>query len=71
MIVGKYDIRILENLTIEVRDTESPNENDAPFLRQDVHPDGRPWENKVEALDWVKNFMLDYGLTLDQFTEEF
>jgi hypothetical protein len=53
----RYEIVVKDNNTVEVFDTENPNENNAPFLRQDKHPDGHSWFNQEEARAWVENFV--------------
>jgi hypothetical protein len=29
----------------------------APFILQDIHPDGRSWENKDEAQAWADDYI--------------
>ena len=49
----KYHVEILDNNTVEVFDLENPNADGSPFLRQDVHPDGRDWNDRAEAQAWI------------------
>ena len=56
----RYAITILDNNTIEVFNNENPNENGAPFLRQDVHPDGRAWESRAEAQAWIDDLIVEW-----------
>ena len=51
--MSRYTVQIDKNGVVEIWDNENPNENGAPFFRQDMHPDGRPWANKAEAEAWV------------------
>ena len=53
----RYTVTILDDNTIEVFDNDNPNELGAPFLRQDVHPDGRAWESRLEAQAWADEFI--------------
>jgi hypothetical protein len=32
--------------------------NSSPLIIQDVHPDGRPWENKDEAQIWADDYIV-------------
>lgn len=57
--MSKYKVEILDNNTVEVFDLENPNENGAPFLRQDIHPDGREWIDKAEAQTWTDEFIAE------------
>ena len=52
----RYDINT-ENNTIEVWNDDMPNENDAPFLRQPVHPEGRDWADLAEAEKWATDYI--------------
>ena len=51
--MSRYTVQISNEGVVEIWDNENPNENNAPFFRQDTHPDGRPWANKAEAEAWV------------------
>lgn len=55
--MSKFKIDILDNNTIEIFDTENPTETGAPFIRQDVHPDGRAWFDSEEAQAWADEFI--------------
>lgn len=55
----RYRYEIDEHNAIRIWDDENPNENSAPFLYQPDHPDGRPWENRAEAIAWVDAFIAD------------
>jgi len=37
-------------------DATNPN---VPFLLQDVHPEGREWADKAEAIAWAEQFIAD------------
>lgn len=65
----KYTVTILENNTIEVFDNENPNENGAPFLRQDVHPDGRAWEDRAEAQAWIDNLIAEWSKPAEETSQ--
>jgi hypothetical protein len=52
----RYDIDEVTS-TIEIWNDDMPNENDAPFLRQPVHPDGRAWVDFVEAEKWATDYI--------------
>ena len=62
----RYTVAILENNTIEVFDNENPNQNGAPFLRQDVHPDGRAWEDRAEAQAWIDNLIDEWSKPVEE-----
>ncbi len=53
----RYRYEIDDQHTIRVWDDERPNENGAPFLLQDVHPEGRAWVDHAEAQAWVEAFV--------------
>lgn len=53
----RYRYEIDEHNIVRVWDDENPNENGAPFLLQDVHPDGRPWFDRAEAQAWIDAFI--------------
>ena len=55
----RYRYEIDEINVVRVWDAENPNENGAPFLLQDIHPDGRPWTSRDEALNWVDAFLAE------------
>jgi hypothetical protein len=55
----RYRYEIDETNSVRVWDEENPNENGAPFLLQDVHPDGRAWANRAEAQEWVEAFIAE------------
>jgi hypothetical protein len=65
-----YKVEVLDNNTVEVFDLDNPNENNAPFLRQDVHPDGRAWENKEEAQTWIDKLLVDWERPIEEPTED-
>jgi hypothetical protein len=66
----RYTVTILDDNTIEVFDNENPNENGAPFLRQDVHPDGRAWENRAEAQAWIDNLITEWSNPVEETPSE-
>ena len=66
----RYAVTILENNTIEVFDNENPNENGAPFLRQDVHPDGHSWVDSAEAQAWADEFIAQLTAPLEETPSE-
>jgi hypothetical protein len=53
---NRYYYEIDNNNVVRAWDNEFPNSDvgNAPFLLQDIHPDGRPWLDKQEAEDWIK-----------------
>lgn len=53
----RYRVEIDDTNTVRIWDEENPNEFNAPFILQPIHPDGRPWINRVEAQDWLDNFL--------------
>ena len=55
----RYRYEIDDQNAIRVWDDENPNENGAPFLFQDVHPNGRPWANREEAQAWADAFIAE------------
>lgn len=55
----RYRYEIDEQNTIRAWDDGNPNENGAPFLLQDVHPDGRAWADQDEARAWVETLFVD------------
>ena len=65
-----YKIDILDNNTIEVFDLDNPTETGAPFLRQDVHPDGRAWESKEEAQTWIDNLFIEWSKPAEKEVEQ-
>ena len=52
-----YSYIVLDDNTVELRETGTQTLDDAPIIRQDVHPDNRAWENKEEAEQWALNFI--------------
>jgi hypothetical protein len=65
-----YKVEIKDNNTIEVFDLDNPNENNAPFLRQDVHPDGRAWESREEAQSWIDSILIEWAKPAEEPAEE-
>lgn len=65
-----YSYTILDDNTVELRETGAPLENDAPLLRQDIHPDGRPWESREEAEQWVLEFIAKAWMPLEETVTE-
>ena len=51
--MSRYVVYINDSGVVKMWDNENPNENNAPFCLQDVHPDGRPWTDKAESEKWV------------------
>ena len=66
----RYTVTILDNNTIEVFDNENPNENGAPFLRQDIHPDGRAWEDRTEAQTWIDDLIIEWDKPVEEIPAE-
>jgi hypothetical protein len=66
----RYAVTILDNNTIEVFDNENPNEHGAPILRQDVHPDGRAWEDRAEAQALIDDLIVDWSKPAEETTTE-
>ena len=64
-----YKVEIKDNNTIEVFDLDNPNEKNAPFLRQDIHPDGRAWESRAEAQAWIDNMFVEWNKSTEEPTE--
>ena len=58
-IIGRYKYEIDSINTARIWDLENPNENDAPFFLQDIHPDGRAWNDKAEVQAWVDAFIAE------------
>jgi hypothetical protein len=58
--MSKFKIDILDNNTIEIFDIENPTKTGAPFIRQDVHPDGRAWTDSEEAIAWADAFIIQF-----------
>lgn len=46
-------VEILANNTIEVYDMDGIGQEGIPTIRQDIHPDGRPWIDRAEARAWI------------------
>ena len=65
-----YNYLILDNNTVELRETGVTLENDAPLIRQDVHPDGRAWESREEAEQWALEFIAKAWMPLEETTTE-
>lgn len=57
----RFYYEIDNNNVIRVWDNETPNSDvdDAPFLLQDIHPDGHPWLDRNEAEDWAKDYIVE------------
>ena len=64
-----YKVEVLDNNTVEVFNLDNLNENNAPFLRQDVHPDGRAWADKAEAQAWIDNLLIEWAKPVEEPTE--
>lgn len=64
-----YKIDVLDNNTVEVFDLDNPTETGAPFLRQDIHPDGRAWVDKAEAQIWVDNLIAEWKKLKEESTK--
>ncbi len=45
---------------LEFFDDENPNENDAPFIRQYVKPDGSEWVSVEEVTVYAESCMADW-----------
>jgi len=45
---------------LEFFDDENPNENGAPFFRQDVKPDGSEWSSVAEVTAYAEACMDDW-----------
>jgi len=56
-VIANYKYNVDENNTIEIWNNDVPNENDAPFIRQPVAPEGRPWNDAEEATTWAEAFI--------------
>jgi len=56
----KIEVKIDDSNVIEVFDLDNPTETGAPFMRQDIHPDGRNWIDKNEAQTWIDNFLTEW-----------
>jgi hypothetical protein len=67
--LSNYKVNILDNNTVEVFNLDNPNENGAPFLSQDVHPDGRAWESKEETQAWIDNMLIEWAKPEQEPTE--
>lgn len=57
MKISHYEYKIDENNAIRIWNLDNPNENNAPFFYQPVHPDGVAWESKDAAEQWAKDFL--------------
>jgi hypothetical protein len=68
--MSKFKIDILDNNTIEIFDTENPTSTGAPFIRQDVHPDGRAWVNSEEAQAWAYEFIAQFTAPVEETPSE-
>jgi len=53
----RYRVEIDNANTIRIWDEVQPTSTGAPFLLQDVHPDGRPWADRAEAESWANSFV--------------
>ena len=65
----RYKYEIDEANAIRVWDNENPNELNAPFLFQPVHPDGRYWTDKAEAESWVLVFIEELLKPVEEVVE--
>ncbi len=52
----RYNIDEATN-TLEIWNDDMPNENDAPFLRQPIHPEGRDWKDASEVEEWAVSYI--------------
>lgn len=64
-----YKIDILDNNIVEVFDLDNPTESGAPFLRQDLHPDGRAWIDKEEAQNWINDVIVEWEKLKEESTK--
>ena len=55
--MNRYRFEVDNTNAIRIWDTETPNENDAPFLFQPDWPDVTPWDSAEEASDWADYFI--------------
>lgn len=56
---NRYTYTISEDLVVEMFDTENPNDNGAPFLRQSHQPNGNatPFADRAEAEDFANKII--------------
>jgi hypothetical protein len=66
----KYEID--EQLVVRVWDNENQNDDNKPVLLQEIHPDGRAWENQEEVKVWVEQLIAEWLLPAPEpeITEE-
>lgn len=50
--MSNYKLEVTEENVVELYNLDNPNENGAPFLRQDLHPSGRAWTSREDAMAW-------------------
>jgi hypothetical protein len=67
--MSTYKIEIDEKNIIRVWDEANPTETGAPFLLQDVHPDGRAWDNKAEAEAWITDLLASWETPAEEPSE--
>jgi hypothetical protein len=53
----RYRFEIDTDNAIRIWDSETPNEQDAPFMFQPDWPDTTPWASLAEATDWAEVFI--------------
>ena len=53
----RYRFEIDTDNAIRIWDSETPNENDAPFMLQPDWPDVTPWADAAQATDWAEVFI--------------
>jgi len=53
----RYTFEIDTDNAIRIWDSETPNENGAPFMFQPDFPDTTPWADAAEATDWAEVFI--------------
>ncbi len=61
----KYTINVDDNNIVRIwgKPEYDADPTIAPFILQDIHPDGRAWEDKAEAQTWAD----EYIATLEAF----
>lgn len=59
--IGQFEYEIDDSNVIRAWDLENPNTdaNNAPFLLQDIQPNGQPWPDMETAKTWIENLIAD------------
>jgi hypothetical protein len=68
--MSEYKIEIDEANVIRVWDEASPTETGAPFLLQDVHPDGHAWADRAEAEAWITGLLASWEAPAEETPAE-